>query len=326
MEIISICSQFTDDAINGIRRIGDGHINDTFYIKGEKGEYLLQKLNDGLFGERGKAIEHNYLQYVKACENISSKIEEWELPRWLRCRAGSFFCVDENHALWRMYRYIKGNMLKPPYDKEQIRACGEGLSKLHFILSQIKEPPDSVLPGLHDTAAYYRDYQSCRDNVQKDRRDRALEDMIDGRAGRILALKLPGNAVIHGDARIGNMLFKDGRMIAMIDLDTIMHGPRILDIADCIRSCCISEGRPDAELIKTLVTAYRAAGFMQIKDDEWKILPQALELICFELGLRYYTDHLRGNVYFAEDCPGRNLQKAGWLLHSLDEVIELQIL
>lgn len=326
MDIISICSQFTDDEISFIRRIGDGHINDTFYIKGEKDEYLLQKLNAGLFGERGKAIEHNYLQYVKACEDISSKTEEWELPHWLKCRNGSFFCVDENHALWRMYRYIKGNMLKPPYDKGQVKACGEGLSKLHFILSQIKEKPCGVLPELHDTALYYRDYLSCRDRAPESRRDSVLEDMIDKRAGRMTVLKLPGNAVIHGDAKIGNMLFKDGRMIAMIDLDTLMQGPRILDIADCIRSCCISEGRADAGLVKTLVTAYRDAGYVQIKDDEWKMLPQALELICFELGLRYYTDHLRGNIYFAQDCPGCNLQKAGLLLHSLDEVIELQIL
>ena len=326
MDIINICSQFTDDVMTGIRRIGDGHINDTFYIKGEKGEYLLQKLNPVLFGENREIIEHNYLQYAKACENISGKIKEWELPRWLKCRAGGFFCVDGNRAPWRMYTYIKGDTLKSPYSKEQIRACGEGLSKLHFILSQIKEVPGSALPGLHDTAAYYRDYLSCREDAQKSRRDSALEAVIDDRAGRMTSLKLPENAVIHGDARIGNMLFKDGRVIAMIDLDTIMWGPRILDIADCIRSCCINEGRPDQELVKTLVSAYRDAGYMLIGDDEWKILPQALELICFELGLRYYTDHLRGNVYFAEDCPGRNLQKAGWLLHSLDEVIELQIL
>jgi len=45
---------------------------------------------------------------------------------------------------------------------------------------------------------------------------------------------------------------------------------------------------------------------------QWDLhyIPAAARLISFELGLRFFTDHLNGNVYFKASHPSHNLQRA----------------
>ena len=43
---------------------------------------------------------------------------------------------------------------------------------------------------------------------------------------------------------------------------------------------------------------------------ELQLIPDAARLISFELGLRFFTDHLNGNVYFKAQHPEHNLQRA----------------
>ena len=51
-----------------------------------------------------------------------------------------------------------------------------------------------------------------------------------------------------------------------------------------------------------------ARGFLTPADLE--AIPDAIALLPFELGLRFLTDHLAGDVYFRTDRPGHNLNRA----------------
>ncbi|MBR3735299.1 MAG: hypothetical protein IKN07_05420, partial [Lachnospiraceae bacterium] len=60
--------------------------------------------------------------------------------------------------------------------------------------------------------------------------------------------------------------------------------------------------------------AKELSGDIMLTKEETELMPDIVDKICFELGLRYYTDHLSGSNYFAEQQPGQNLQKAKkWL-------------
>ena len=307
--ISGIVSGFTDEEIRDCRRLSGGHINESYSLKCGGKEYILQGLREELFGKCTEKLEHNYRSYVRACKKADFA---WELPRWIPDREGHFFFRDEDGLPWRMYEAIPGETLTAPFSREQIRACGEGLSKLHAILTETDEAPQPVLPKLHDLRAYYEEYRQAvkQTGMEKPFRDPALEELIGSRAEKLISEGLPGKHIIHGDARIGNGIFREGRMVAMIDLDTLMEGPRLLDIADCIRSCCMREGVPDPDGIGLFTEAYRKHAYPELSREEGEALPYALERVCFTLGLRYYTDHLRGNKYFKQDHPGRNLEKA----------------
>jgi hypothetical protein len=43
---------------------------------------------------------------------------------------------------------------------------------------------------------------------------------------------------------------------------------------------------------------------------ELTLIPDSVRLISFELGLRFFTDYLQGNIYFQVQKPEQNLQRA----------------
>ena len=59
-----------------------------------------------------------------------------------------------------------------------------------------------------------------------------------------------------------------------------------------------------------LVQAYGAGGRELLTQDDQTLLVDATRLLIFELGLRFFTDHLDGNRYFQCRFPGHNLKRA----------------
>ncbi|MFM9089941.1 MAG: hypothetical protein ACKOPT_17795 [Cyanobium sp.] len=61
--------------------------------------------------------------------------------------------------------------------------------------------------------------------------------------------------------------------------------------------------------------------FLRAADHRY--LYDAIRLLSFELGLRFFTDHLAGDVYFQTQRPGQNLDRA-LVQFRLTESIEAQ--
>ena len=127
--------------------------------------------------------------------------------------------------------------------------------------------------------------------------------------------------IIHGDPKINNIMVDriTRRAVSMIDLDTVMPGLVHYDIGDCLRSCCNTIGeessdfsavRFDLNRCEALLGGYTAAAHGCLTGLDFDFLFDAIRLIPFELGLRFYTDFLEGNVYFRAGHPDQNLERA----------------
>ena len=66
----------------------------------------------------------------------------------------------------------------------------------------------------------------------------------------------------------------------------------------------------DLPLAEAILEGYLAEAGSLLTAQEVALLPDAARLISFELGLRFFTDHLNGNVYFKARHPEHNLQRA----------------
>jgi Ser/Thr protein kinase RdoA (MazF antagonist) len=126
---------------------------------------------------------------------------------------------------------------------------------------------------------------------------------------------------IHGDPKINNFLIDDqtGQAVSLIDLDTVKPGLVHYDIGDCLRSCCNVLGEEttqfdavwfDLDLCRAILEGYLsvAAGFLDAQDVAY--LYECMRLITFELGLRFFTDYLEGDVYFKVKHRQHNLHRA----------------
>lgn len=301
----NICDKFLEDEILSIRPFGDGHINDTFLVRTQEESYICQHIRKEM---NVAALERNFYAYANACKG-----EKWLFPEWMRTKDGEYYYTDLQGDHWRMYPYLVGDVLEPPLTKEQLFECGKGLARMHGILRGICVKPLAVYPHLHDLAYYYDDYCSLIERktlLREECRDSDMEEVIRVKIGEYLELPLDRSRIVHGDAKLGNILFREGVVVGFLDLDTIMQGSLLEDVADCIRSCCIVEGRLDEAAAGKLMEGYLQSDERFLSEEEKKLLPKVIGKICFELALRYYTDCISKNPKFRVNFPGYRLEKA----------------
>ncbi|TVP67588.1 MAG: aminoglycoside phosphotransferase, partial [Nodularia sp. (in: Bacteria)] len=104
------------------------------------------------------------------------------------------------------------------------------------------------------------------------------------------------------------------------------------DIGDCLRSGCnpVGEETPDWEkvyfdtdLCKGILQGYLNVAQAFLTENDYTYIYAAIRLISFELGLRFLTDYLAGDVYFKIKYPEHNLARA-LVQFKLTASIELQ--
>jgi Phosphotransferase enzyme family len=146
--------------------------------------------------------------------------------------------------------------------------------------------------------------------------------------------KRDGKLPIHGDPKVNNLMIctTTQQAIGIIDLDTVKPGLVHYDIGDCLRSGCNPLGEEtkdweqvyfDVQMCRSILQGYlsQASGFLT--DYDYEYLFDGIRLIAFELGLRFFTDYLAGNVYFKVKYPNHNLDRA-LVQFKLTESIEAQ--
>ncbi|MDP3182091.1 MAG: phosphotransferase [Desulfobaccales bacterium] len=139
---------------------------------------------------------------------------------------------------------------------------------------------------------------------------------------------------IHGDPKVNNFMMDiaTGQAVSLVDLDTVKPGLVHYDIGDCLRSACNPLGeeterwetvRFEPELGRAILQGYLLLARDFLTADDYEYLYDAIRVIAFELGLRFFTDYLEGNVYFKAKHPEHNLVRA-LVQFKLTESIESQ--
>ena len=304
-----IIHEFIDSSVESIGPLGNGHINTSFFISAGD-SYVLQKMNRDLFADHLKQLENNYLRY-KVCCVRAPDAAEWICPDMMKTRDGGFFHICDD-GIWRMYRYVRSDRINR--DELDPYAIGAGIGKLHRILKMSCSGDFSaVIPHLHDLRYYYDQYLKLEGSDRP--RDPELDEIVADNIGLFMNISIPEGDVIHGDAKPDNMIFRDGKVVGFIDLDTMMPGSVFNDIADGMRYCCETEDHVfNPSKAGSLITGYCDGADAEITDEATELLGHTYYRNRFMLGLRYYTDHLAGNIYFEENHPGQSLEKARQLI------------
>ncbi|MBP5660235.1 MAG: phosphotransferase [Lachnospiraceae bacterium] len=304
--ITDICREYPIEEIFAATPFADGNINDTYLIETPSERYVLQRLQKKMDCSK---LQFNYELYSKACE-----ADGILYPKWLSLRDGGFFFMDKEGQNWRMYGYLEGDVLIAPLSEEQCYACGYGLGRLHKVLSDLPDKPLAVYPHLHDIGYYYEQYLSALHDKHlcEGSRDEDIEETIRRMIRKITSESESVKSVIHGDAKISNILFQNGKVAGFLDWDTFMTGSVNEEIADCIRSCCVSDNTLDKAAFRALINGYRDAfGAGEDLADKAAV---SFEKICFELALRYYTDAISAEKHFKEKYPGYRVTRAKELI------------
>jgi Ser/Thr protein kinase RdoA (MazF antagonist) len=337
-DLKTICGAF---AVEGRWRsscpIPSGHINDTFCSEfeaaGRRVRYVNQRINHLVFREPEKLMENVERVTSFARERIIAAGGDpmRETLTIVPALDGRSFHKSADGNFWRMFHFIDGART---YDKvEDLRhvySASRAFGAFQKMLSR--------LPGgrLHETIPYFhhtrKRFDAFREALGKDPASRAAavgreidfvlareKDtgvVIDGlAAGRI------PERVTHNDTKLNNVMIDDrtGQGICVIDLDTVMPGSVLYDFGDSVRLGAATAAEDERDLAKVgfdlrlferLAAGYLDAARDFLTDEETRLLAFSAKLLTLECGIRFLTDHLKGDVYFKIHRPGHNLDRA----------------
>jgi Ser/Thr protein kinase RdoA (MazF antagonist) len=132
--------------------------------------------------------------------------------------------------------------------------------------------------------------------------------------------KIP-QRLTHNDTKINNLIFSTDltKVAAVIDLDTIMPGYLLYDFGDLVRTVASAEEETSQNwenqkvllpIFEKLLDGYWAGSADLMSEKEAKSLLIGGEVMTCLMGVRFFTDHLEGNVYYNVDYQEQNLHRA----------------
>jgi Ser/Thr protein kinase RdoA (MazF antagonist) len=313
-----------------ISTLGEGNINDTFLVRSAEKTFVLQRINNSVFPDPDILITnlHHLSEHLASHQDTAAP--HWEDAVLIAALDGSPSAHHSDGSVWRALSYIKDSICFTRAETTfQAEQTGWALGHFHRRLTGLDTDKMQIpLPGFHHLANYLQQYtrmnpkqlkgtssevQFCMETIQENRESALILE-------KSYSSGKTASRIIHGDPKIGNVLFdkKTGLAKSLIDLDTV--GPGLLqhDIGDCLRSVCNRGGETgriddvlfDLNLCRVTLEGYckAAAEFLTLLDRE--LIYEGTKAITYELGLRFFMDYLQGNIYFKCNTPEETLKKA----------------
>ena len=338
----------TSTGIANIQQYGSGNINSTFLVTLDlQPPFILQRLNTAVFCQPELVMDN----ICVLSAHVNQRLKQFDLPanrRWLipqilLTKEKQHHYIAEDGSFWRAMSFIDNSQsFDTIQSPNHAREIGYGLGMFHLLLDDL--PTDRLadtLEGFHITPRYLKHYEKIVaqnkvksspevDYCLKFIRDRPHLPHVLETAKAAGKLKL---RTIHGDPKINNIMIDcDTRQaVATIDLDTVKPGLIHYDIGDCLRSGCNPLGEEtdtweqvsfEPELARAILQGYLSIAHF-LTEEDYEYIYDSIALLAFELGLRFFTDYLQGNVYFNVTHAEHNLARA-LVQFKLTESIEQQ--
>lgn len=324
--------------INSVELIESGNINDTYIVvcKSDDGNairYILQKINHHVFKEPENLMKN----VIAVTGHIRKKIIEQcgdplrETLNFISVRAGGFVYKCSCGNYWRAYSYIDGvKTYQIVEDPIHFHNAGRAFGKFQKFLSDFPaEELYETIPDFHNTPKRYKTFlEAVEGDAARRVKEVKLEIMFIKKRAKFISQLMnsieSGDIplrVTHNDTKFNNVLIdnKTGEGICVIDLDTVMPGSSLYDFGDSIRSGTNTAGEEELDLSNVTMDLELfdqfTRGFLEYTYDfltprEIEYLPFSANLITIELGMRFLTDYINGDVYFKTSRPGQNLHRA----------------
>jgi len=315
---------------------GSGHINTTYLILDHTPRlYILQKINKSVFKNPKSLMENIKAVTTYLANQTDEKRKALTLvPTKSRVseptNKQNHWLVDQDGEYWRMYDFISDSIVlqqaQSPNDFKE-----SGVAFGHFQRQLANFPAGTLhetIPRFHDTPNRYELFANV---LKADTHGRAklaaaeIEFALQRQsyADTLMSLHRAGDLplrVTHNDTKLNNVLFdRDTRKpICVVDLDTVMPGFSVNDFGDSIRYGASTASEDEADLTKVnfslpLLKAY-TTGFLHACGEsltpcELAHLRDGAKMMTLECGLRFLTDFLDGDNYFAAKHDNQNLDR-----------------
>lgn len=332
-DLKEIVSHFaTEGTLDTVKPLGNGLINDTYIARTAEPaapDYVLQRINHNIFTDV-ETLQRN-IQSVTAHirrklvaageEDIDRKVLHF-LP--VRDNADRTYYFDGD-SYWRMMVFIPRAHTLEAVNPESSRFAGEAFGQFQASLVDIPDTLKESIPDFHNMEFRLKQLHDAvaADPVGRVKEVQPLLDELESRAEEMCKAerlhregKLP-KRICHCDTKVNNMMFdEDGRILCVIDLDTVMPSFIFSDYGDFLRTGANTGAEDDKDLnrvefnmdiFRAFTEGYllSARGFLTPLEIE--NLPYAAALFPYMQAVRFLTDYINGDTYYKIQYPDHNL-------------------
>ena len=340
--LIEIVSKFEiSENIAEVKPMGEGLINDTYkvFVDGsDKPKYVLQRINNAIFQDVDMLMDN----INKVTTHLRKKNKN--TLQFLNTNCGKPYHFD-GEKYWRVMAFVPDSITYQAVTPEYSYIAGKSFGEFESLLSDMKEPLGEIIPDFHNIEFRLK---QLRDAVAEDKVGRVKEvkyylDEIFKREEKMTIGerlfregKLP-KRVCHCDTKVNNMLFdKEGNVLCIIDLDTVMPSFIFSDYGDFLRTAANTgaEDDPNLDNIDFNMEIFKAftKGYLEGTKDfllpiEKENLPYAALLFPYMQTVRFLADYINGDTYYKIKYPEHNLvrTKAQWRLFEKAEEKESEM-
>lgn len=329
--LVEIISHFRiEGTVRAVEPLGNGLINDTFLVKtleSDKSDYVLQRINHHIFTDV-ELLQHNieavtnHLRGKLLREGVADV--DRRVLRFVPTDCGKTYHFDGKNY-WRISVYIADTMTVDGVTPQNSYDCGRAFGHFQQQLIDLKEPLGETIPDFHNMELRLSQLRQAVSNdiagrVNKVRKELELiENHADAMcfAEQLHRQGLLPKRICHCDTKVNNMLFdKSGKVLCIIDLDTVMPAFVFSDYGDFLRTAANSqpEDSPEFDKITFRRDIYEAftQGYLEsaasfLTSVEREHLPFAVAMFPFMQAVRFLTDYLNGDTYYKIHYPDHNL-------------------
>ncbi len=338
-----------EGVISEIKPLGNGLINDTYKVvtEGDAPDYVLQRINNAIFTDVDllqsniEAVTRHIRHKLEASgeKDIDRKVlrfiplkSEGRRLEALMTEKPKTYCLAEG-MYWRVSVFISDANTFETVNPEYSEYAGEAFGNFEAMLSDIPDTLGETIPDFHNMELRLRQLTEA---VRADLAGRLrADDRTEGQElHRILSEidrygvkmcraeqlhregKLP-KRICHCDTKVNNMMFDaDGKVLCVIDLDTVMPSYVFSDFGDFLRTAAnpVAEDSPeldkvdfDMDIFKAFTRGYIKGTKSFLTPVEKENLPYAACLFPFMQAVRFFADYINGDTYYKIKYPEHNL-------------------
>ncbi|MBR4994436.1 MAG: aminoglycoside phosphotransferase family protein [Alistipes sp.] len=323
----AIASQFElEGAIESIKPLGEGFINDTFVVKteGDAPDYILQRKNHIVFPDVPGMMDN-----IKAVtEHIKQKVADpmRETLTVIPAKDGKLY-VQDGENFWAVCLFIPETASYDRADSPELAyQGGVGIGRFQALLADFDKPLNETIKGFHNIRWRFQQWDEtiAADPVGRVKEVQEEISWVESRRAEMLDFwskvedgTIPTH-VTHNDTKISNILFDKptGKVLCAIDLDTVMSSTSLNDFGDAIRSYtntgaeddkCLDNVEMSIDMFRAYADGYLSEQRDSMTQSELDWLAFAGRYITFEQVLRFLMDYIDGDKYYKTAYGDHNL-------------------
>jgi hypothetical protein len=309
---------------------GNGHINDTLKVTNSKGEikYILQRINHHIFTNVDMLQNNIFTVTSHIREKLVARGEQdvdRKVLTFIPAKDGKLYHFDGD-SYWRVCLFIPRSKSFEEVTPQLSYEAGKAFGDFQTMLSDL--PADALgetIPNFHNMEFRLKQFRDAVEanaagrleevkdlvaEIEKRAKDMCIQEEL-YREGK---LKKRTN---HCDTKVNNIMFdEEGKVLCVIDLDTVMPGFVLSDIGDFIRTGANTGAEDDENLdnVEVNLEIFEAytRGYMEtakafLTPQEIKLLPYGGRLLTYMQTVRFLTDYINGDTYYKIHSPKHNL-------------------